>query len=140
MTFGSTFFRDFSSSENKIIEVQKCYFIFRNLGAETGWEIISKNSTILLIQSNFFFESELKTRFRYFLKSSAEYLRLIFEESLFNLPNFDYGFFILNTRNTSILFSSLKVEDFEFKGSFLYILENEYPSISKEFEAMKINF
>ena len=138
ITSGSIFFRDFRTSENKTLIIQECSFIFKNLGADTGWEIISKKSAIFIIKSFFHFESELNIRFKYFLKSSADQFKFIFESSKLNLRNFDNCFHIINTKNTSILFTNLKIEDFKFQGSFIYFLEDEY--LSEESEAMNMTF
>ena len=81
--FGSTFFRDLKTSENKVITIQECSLTFKNLQADTGWELISKNSTIYIKRSSFIFESDLRVNFRYFLQSSADNLTLKFESYKF---------------------------------------------------------
>ena len=134
---GSTFYKDLKSSENKIMTIQDCSFIFKNLETESGWEINSKNSKLLIMKSFFYFESELKINFKYFIKSSSDKFNLVFNASVFNIRNFDFCIYVIHTINTSITLTNLKIEDEQFKGSYLYLVESQF--FSKDLQAMKIN-
>ena len=93
-TFGSTFLSDLKSSENINIDIQECYFLLKNLGADAGLEIISNYTIIFIIRSYFHFESELNMTFKYFLKANAAYFMLKFEKSIINMNHIN--FFIIS--------------------------------------------
>ena len=136
-TFGSTLFKDLATSASKTILIEECLFKFLNLEFESGWNIQSKDLTLIMRKSLFYFKSEYDFTFHYFLKSSNPNLKLIFEDTEFNFDKFNHIFYILQTKNTSIWLSNLKIKNWRFGSCFLFV-KNDADS-SSLLEQLKIN-